>query len=94
MPRQCAWPIRTPVWQSPARQQIVIRIDDTRSDPRWPGYMAEARNNGVLSQLCVPLRADERALGTLSLYAGSPSAFTDGPRAPHARTPWSPSTRQ
>jgi GAF domain-containing protein len=60
-----------------ARQQIVIRIDDTRSDPRWPGYMAEARQNGVLSQLCIPLWADERGLGTLSLYAADPSAFTD-----------------
>jgi GAF domain-containing protein len=60
-----------------ARQQIVIRIDDTRSDPRWPGFMAEARKHGVLSQLCIPLRTDERGLGTLSLYADDPSAFTD-----------------
>jgi GAF domain-containing protein len=60
-----------------ARQQAVIRIDDTRSDPRWPGFMAEARKHGVLSQLCIPLWVDERCLGTLSLYAGDPSAFTD-----------------
>ena len=26
-----------------ARRQAVIRIDDTRSDPRWPALMAEAR---------------------------------------------------
>jgi GAF domain-containing protein len=31
----------------------------------------------VLSQLCIPLWADERGLGTLSLYAADPSAFTD-----------------
>ena len=60
-----------------ARQQSVIRIDDTRSDPRWPLFMAEARERGVRSQLCVPLWADERGLGALSLYAGDPSAFTD-----------------
>jgi GAF domain-containing protein len=48
-----------------ARQQSVIRIDDTRSDPRWPLFMTE-----------VPLWADERGLGALSLYAGDPSAFT------------------
>ena len=60
-----------------ARRQIVIRIDDTRSDPRWPGFMAEAREHGVLSQLCIPLWVDERCLGTLSLYAGDPSAFSD-----------------
>jgi hypothetical protein len=55
----------------------VIRIDDSRSDPRWPGYMAEARKNGVLSQLCIPVRADERGLGPLSLYAADASAFTE-----------------
>jgi GAF domain-containing protein len=60
-----------------ARRQIVIRIDDTSSDPRWPGFMAAARDHDVLSQLCIPLWADERGLGTLSLYAGKPSAFTD-----------------
>src|SRR2546423_14184187 len=60
-----------------ARRQIVIRIDDTRSDPRWPGFMAEARERGALSQLCVPLWADERGLGALSLHAGDPSAFPD-----------------
>jgi GAF domain-containing protein len=60
-----------------ARRQIVIRIDDTRSDPRWPGFMAAAREHDVLSQVCIPLQADERGLGTLSLYAGKPSAFTD-----------------
>ena len=63
--------------RGPARRQIVIRIDDTRSDPRWPGFMAEAREHGVLSQLCIPLWVDERGLGTLSLYAGDPSAFSD-----------------
>ena len=60
-----------------ARRQVVIRIDDTRSDPRWPGFMAEARGHGVVSQLCIPLWVDERGLGALSLYAAGPSAFTD-----------------
>lgn len=59
-----------------ARRQVVIRIDDTRSDPRWPSFMAEARQLGVLSQLCIPLWVDERCLGTLSLYAGESAAFT------------------
>jgi GAF domain-containing protein len=60
-----------------ARRQIVIRIDDTRSDPRWPAFMTAARGHDVLSQLCIPLQADERSLGTLSLYAAKPAAFTD-----------------
>jgi GAF domain-containing protein len=60
-----------------ARRQTVIRIDDTRSDSRWPGFMAAARDHDVLSQLCIPLWANERGLGTLSLYAGKPSAFNE-----------------
>ena len=60
-----------------ARRQMVIRIDDTCSDTRWPGFMAQAREHGVLSQLCIPLWVDERGLGALSLYAGDPSAFSD-----------------
>ena len=46
-------------------------------DPRWPGFMAAARDHDVLSQLCTPLWVDERNLGTLSLYAGQPAAFTE-----------------
>jgi GAF domain-containing protein len=60
-----------------AQQQAVIRIDDTRHDKRWPDFSAEAANLGVRSMLCVPLRVDERCLGTLSLYAEDVSAFTD-----------------
>ena len=49
----------------------MIRTADTRSDPRWPRFMAKAREHGVLSQLCIPLWVDKRSLGTLSLYAGT-----------------------
>jgi GAF domain-containing protein len=59
-----------------ARQQTVIRIDDTQEDGRWPEFLAEAQRCGVRSQLCVPLWVDERCLGTLSLYGEQPSAFT------------------
>jgi putative methionine-R-sulfoxide reductase with GAF domain len=50
-----------------ARQQAVIRIDDIRSDTRWPVFCARAWELGVRSQLCLPLWAGERRLGTLSL---------------------------
>jgi GAF domain-containing protein len=60
-----------------AQQQTVIRIEDTRSDRRWPDFCAEAAGLGVRSMLCVPLQVDERCLGTLSLYAEDPSAFDD-----------------
>lgn len=60
-----------------AQQQTVIRIEDTCSDRRWPDFCAEAADLRVRSMLCVPLRVDERCLGTLSLYAEDPSAFDD-----------------
>jgi GAF domain-containing protein len=60
-----------------AQQQTVIRIEDICADKRWPDFCAEAAGLGVRSMLCVPLRVDERCLGTLSLYAEDPSAFDD-----------------
>jgi GAF domain-containing protein len=60
-----------------ARQQTVIRVEDTRADSRWPDFCVEAAGLGVRSMLCVPLQVDERCLGTLSLYAENPSAFDD-----------------
>lgn len=59
-----------------ARQQAVVRIEDTCHDVRWPQFCAAAQEYGVRSLLCVPLWVDERCLGTLSLYGGQPAAFT------------------
>lgn len=58
-----------------ARQQAVIRIEDTRHDPRWPQFCIAAQEFGVRSMLCVPMWVDERCLGTLSLYGEQPAAF-------------------
>jgi putative methionine-R-sulfoxide reductase with GAF domain len=60
-----------------AEKQALIRIDDMRHERRWPGFAEEAQNLGVHSMLCVPLRAHERCLGTLSLYSESVTPFTD-----------------
>jgi GAF domain-containing protein len=59
-----------------AVQQALIRIDDMNSEARWPDFAAEAETLGVQSMLCVPLRAHERCLGTLSLYSERATAFT------------------
>jgi GAF domain-containing protein len=58
-----------------ARQQALIRISDTRAEGRWPQFTAAARDHGISSVLCAPLRTDERCLGTLTLYASEPAAF-------------------
>jgi GAF domain-containing protein len=59
-----------------ARQQSIVRVEDTVGDQRWPDFSAEAASLGVRSMLCVPLWADERVLGALSLYADQAAAFT------------------
>jgi GAF domain-containing protein len=58
-----------------AREQVVVRVHDTASEDRWPAYAEAARRLGVGSMLCLPLEADDRLLGTLSLYAAAPNAF-------------------
>ena len=64
-----------------AKHQLVIRIEDTGEDGRWPEFCAEAARLEVRSMLCVPLWIDERGLGALSLYADRVAAFSD----PHER---------
>jgi transcriptional regulator with GAF, ATPase, and Fis domain len=65
-----------------AERQTILRIDDMRTEDRWPRFVPEAMELGVCSMLCVPLWIDERTVGTLSLYADRPQAFAkDGDAA-------------
>jgi GAF domain-containing protein len=59
-----------------AREQSVIRLDSTVTDGRWPDFAERALALGVASMLCVPLWVDQQKLGTLSMYADKPEAFT------------------
>lgn len=58
-----------------AREQVVVQLDDTAHETRWPVFAAEAGTLGVASMLCVPLWIDDHLVGTLSLYSGQPRAF-------------------
>jgi GAF domain-containing protein len=58
-----------------AQLRSPIVIEDTGGDRRWPGFCARAAALGVRSMLCMPLQADERCLGSLSLFADRPTAF-------------------
>jgi len=60
-----------------AQEQSVVRLDDTRSDVRWPAFADRAAACGVASMLCVPLWVDASRLGTLSLYSDQPTAFSE-----------------
>jgi transcriptional regulator with GAF, ATPase, and Fis domain len=60
-----------------AESQEVIRIEDVRTDCRWPPFAVHATAAGVGSMLCLPLHVDRTTFGTLSLYADTPRAFKD-----------------
>src|SRR3712207_9089476 len=53
----------------------TVRIDDMRTDTRWPRFAAEAAALGVLSSLSLQLFVEGDNLGALNLYARQPHAF-------------------
>jgi len=55
-----------------AGQTLVV--DDVRRDARY-SHPEVARQEGLVSLLCVPLRVRERVIGTLSGYTGAPHSF-------------------
>lgn len=58
-----------------SREQVTMEVTDMRRETRWPDFARAAVDLGVYAMLCVPLWVDERRLGSLSLYAGTPRAF-------------------
>jgi GAF domain-containing protein len=56
---------------------VLVVVDDTRMDLRWPGYLAEAARRGCLSSLSVPLPLPlgDRLRGALNIYAREVAAF-------------------
>jgi len=54
----------------------VVYIPDVLKDPRTI-YSREAAQEGLCSSLCVALRANDRAIGTIRVYTAQPRAFTD-----------------
>lgn len=67
-----------------ARRGEVVRIDDVSQHDRWRRFARRALVAGIRSSLSVPLTADGRPAGSLSLYARRPYAF--GPEVTrHAR---------
>ncbi len=62
---------------SAAREQRLVRVQDTAMDPRWTEVLERAAELGVASMLCVPLWVDDQRLGALSLYGDQVDAFQD-----------------
>jgi len=58
------------------RGGVLLRIDDVRTETRWPDYVAHVRTaTPVLSSLSVPLPYQGSAIGALNNYATKPNAF-------------------
>jgi GAF domain-containing protein len=66
-----------------ARTGELTEIADTRTDTRWPDYVARAAERGNLSSLSIPLLIDEdeQVTGALNIYARKAEAFDGDSRA-------------
>jgi GAF domain-containing protein len=58
------------------RGGVLLRIDDTETEERWPDYVAHAQAvAGVRSSLSVPLPYQGSSIGALNNYSSKPAAF-------------------
>jgi transcriptional regulator with GAF, ATPase, and Fis domain len=54
----------------------VRRVDSTDHDDRWPAFSRAAAARGILSTMSVPLVAHHEAIGALSCYSRTATAFS------------------
>jgi GAF domain-containing protein len=58
------------------RGGVMLRIDDTETEERWPDYVRHAQAvAGVRSSLSVPLPYQGNSIGALNNYSSQPAAF-------------------
>jgi GAF domain-containing protein len=57
------------------RGGVVLRVDDMRTETRWPDYVAQVQQTGVRSSLSVPLPYQGNFIGALNIYSTEPAAF-------------------
>ena len=57
------------------RGGVPLRVDDMRSESRWPDYAARVQEVGVLSSLSVPLPYQNASIGALNIYSTRVRAF-------------------
>jgi GAF domain-containing protein len=58
------------------RGNVVLRVDDMRTEERWPDYVARVLETGVRSSLSVPLPYQGSSIGALNVYSTQPEAFS------------------
>lgn len=54
----------------------IIRVDDIRTESRWPKFAAAAADLGLGSMLACRLATQRDKLGALNMYSSEPDAFT------------------
>jgi len=59
---------------SEALHGAAVHIADVRSDPRFQ-YQEAAREEGLVSVLCVPLEVHGEAIGVMRVYTSEPTTF-------------------
>ena len=59
-----------------ALDDIVVRTDDFRNEPRWPKYSPAALEHGVRSGLSFKLYTANRTAGALNLFSFHPNVWT------------------
>jgi GAF domain-containing protein len=57
------------------RGGVVLRVDDMRTETRWPDYATQVQQTGVRSSLSVPLPYQGNFIGALNIYSTEPAAF-------------------
>jgi GAF domain-containing protein len=57
------------------RGGVPLRIDDMRTEERWPDYVAKVQETGVRSSLSVPLPYQGASIGALNNYSTQLAAF-------------------
>jgi len=55
----------------------VVRVDDVRTDVRWPKFCARATQMGVGSMMCLQLFVEGDQLGAMNLYSSTAGAMDD-----------------
>ncbi|MBW8710105.1 MAG: GAF and ANTAR domain-containing protein [Mycobacterium sp.] len=58
-----------------ALDDVVVRTDDFRDEPRWPSYSRAAVEIGVLSGLSFKLYTADQTAGALNLFGFKPNAW-------------------
>ncbi|SDE99981.1 GAF domain-containing protein [Mycolicibacterium neoaurum] len=59
-----------------ALDDVVVRTDDFRNEPRWPKYSPAALEHGVRSGLSFKLYTANRTAGALNLFSFHPNVWT------------------